>query len=366
VKDLDLAAINLTVDDRDPQAVFDSALSTFQALAPTARPRNGSVEVILLEAFATASADTIYALNRVITLAVEGVIGLYGVPRSLGTSAAGTVTLTLDGTRDLTVTAGQRLSEPTTGLVLLVTAATTVTGATTITVPVATEAASGAGNSITAGMGVDLLDAIPYVVSGAIATALTGGSDPESDASFIDRASTVLARVTSSLVLPSHFTAYALEDTRVLRATTVDLFHPGGTAGTDLGDLTVYVQGRGGALSAAVKAEIKAAMMERSSAMLTVYVEDADIVTQAITLAVVALPGYSTTTVRDDVTAALTAWMSPDVWTWGRDIMVTEIIDIAADVTGVDYVDTVTAPATTVTLTPEQLAIVGTITVTVS
>jgi hypothetical protein len=58
--------------------------------------------------------------------------------------------------------------------------------------------------------------------------------------------------------------------------------------------------------------------------------------------------------------------MSPDVWTWGRDIMVTEIIDIAADVTGVDYVDTVTAPATTVTLTPEQLAIVGTITVTVS
>lgn len=366
MKDLDLAAINLVADDRDPQAIFDSSLATFQALAPTARPRNGSVEAILLEAFATASADVIYALNRVISLAVEGVIGLYGVPRSPGTSATGTVTLTLDGARDLTVTAGQRLSEPSTGLVLVVTATTSGTSTSTLTVPVATELAGGAGNAISAGSPVDLLDAIPYVVSAAVATALTGGSDAESDATWLDRASTVLARVTSSLVLPVHFTAYALEDTRVGRATVIDLFHPGGTPGSDLGDLTVYLYGRGGLLSADVKAELQAAMALRTAAMLTVYVQDAGIVTQNLALTVHALPGYSTDDVRDAVTVALRAWMSPDAWTWGRDILTTEIIDVAADVTGVDYVDTVTTPSGTVTVGASQLALAGTVTVTVS
>ena len=76
MNDLDLTAIDLVVDDRDPQAIFDASLAKFLELAPTARPRNGSVEAILLEAIATATADGIYAANRVISLVVEAILGL--------------------------------------------------------------------------------------------------------------------------------------------------------------------------------------------------------------------------------------------------------------------------------------------------
>lgn len=366
VKDLDLAAINLVVDDRDPQAVFDASLATFISLAPTAQPRNGSVEALLLEATATATADTIYALNRVIGRVVEGVLGLYGVTRYAGAVATGVVTITLDSSRDLTVTAGQRLLDPATGLVLLVSSDVTVTGASTIVLPCATEAFGGSGNAIIAGSPIDLLDAIPYAVSAVVTTGFSGGADPESDESYIDRASTVLARVTSSLVLPGHFTAYLLQDPRVGRATAIDLFEPGGTPGSDLGHVTLYTYGKGGQLSADVRTELAAAMNAISAAMITVHVEPATIVTQALALTVQALPGYSTTTVRDDVTAALQAWMTPDAWTWGRDIIVNEIIDIAADVAGVDYVDTVTTPATDVTIAADELAQYGAITITVT
>lgn len=365
VKDLDLSAINLVIDDRDPQAIFDASLAKYLELAPNAAVRNGSVEAILLEAIVTATADGIYATNRFITKAVEGILGLYGVPRFPGASAAGTVTLTLDGLRTLTVTAGQRLLDPATGLVLLVAADTSIVGATTIALPVVTADPGGAGNAITAGIPIDLLDAIPYVASAAVTTALTGGADPETDTAYIDRASTVLARVTSSLVLPVHFIAYALQDTRVKRATVIDLYYPGGTIGADLGHLTVYTYGQSAQLSAGVKAELEAAMAAICAAMITVHVADASIVTQAITYTCHALSGYSTTALRDTINAALQSWMSPNAWTWGDDIRQTDIIALIAGITGVDYVDSVTVPASTTAVGASQLALAGTITGTV-
>ena len=366
VKDLDLTAIDLVIDDRDPQALFDAALARFLELAPTARPRNGSVEAILLEAAATASADVIYALNRIPALTVEGIISLYGVTRYAGAPAAGQVTVTLDGARTMTVAAGQRLLDPASGLVLQVTAATSITSAASIVLPVATAEPGGAGNALTAGTAVDLLDSIPGAVSAQVTTGLTGGADPETDSSYLDRASTVFARVTSSLVLPVHFTAYLLEDPRVGRATSIDLYEPGGTIGSDTGHITCFTYGRGAQLASTVRTELQDAMAAISSAIVTVHVEPAGIVTQNIALTVHALPGYATGDVQDAVEAALRAWMSPDAWTWGRDILVSEISDVAADVPGVDYVTTVATPSGTVTVSASQLALAGTVTVTVT
>lgn len=366
VKDLDLSAINLVIDDRDPQAIFDASLATFAELAPTATLRNGSVEAILLEAIATAAADVVYALNRVPAKAVEGILNLYGIPRFAGSPATGTVTLVLDGTRTLTVAAGQRMQDPATGIVLTVSANTTGTSVSTLAVPMQAEEPGGAGNAIASGAPIDLVDQIPYVASAAASTAFSGGADPETDAAYVDRASTVLARVSSSLVLPIHFVAYALQDARVGRATAVDLYQPGGTAGSNLGHLTLYTYGRAAQLSSSVREELRAAMQAISAAMITVHVEPAGIVTQAVTLTVQALPGYSTSTVQASVVAALQSWMSPDQWDWGRDIMATEIIDVAADVAGVDYVTTVTTPSTTVAVGASQLAKAGTITCTVT
>lgn len=365
-QDLDISYLGLTIDDRDPQAIFDAGLARYQELAPDARPRNGSVEVMLMEAFAVAATDLIYALNRFPAVTIEGILALYGVPRSLGTAATGEVTITLDGTRDLAVPAGQRFSDPTTGLILTVDADTTGTAVTSLVLACSTEQPSSDGNLITAGSAIDVIDSIPYVTAAEVTASFTGGADAESDTEYLDRASSVLARVTSSLVLPTHFVAYLLQDPRVGRATAIDLFEPGGTPGTDYGHITTFVYGRGGALSALVKEELRVAMQAISSAMVEVHIDDATIVTQDIELTVQALPGYSITDVSTAVQAALRSYFDPSTWPWGRDIMRTEIIDVAADVAGVDYVDTVTTPTDDVTIAVDELALAGTITVSVT
>lgn len=366
VKDLDLSAIDLVLDDRDPQALFDAALAKFVELAPTARPRNGSVEAILLEAAAVAASDVIYALNRIPAITVEAIVSLYGVTRYAGAPATGQVTVTLDGPRTLTVAAGQRFWEPTSGIVLQVTTSTSITAASSVVLPVATAEPGGAANALTAGTVVDLLDQIPGSVSAQVTTALTGGADPENDTSYLDRASAVFARVTSSLVLPVHFTAYLLQDPRVGRATSIDLYAPGGTIGADTGHITCFAYGRGAQLTAEVRTELQDAMSAISAALVNVHVEPASIHTQALALTVKALPGYASGDVQDAVEAALSAWMSPDSWTWGRDILVSEISAVAADAPGVDYVATVATPSGTVAVGPSQLAQAGTITVTVT
>lgn len=365
-QDLDLSYLGLDIDDRDPQAIFDAALARFLELAPNARLSNGSVEVMLMEAFSVAAADLVYALNRFPATAVEGILALYDVPRFAGSPAYGTATLTLDGTRDLTVEAGQRLSDPLTGLTLSVSTTTTGTAVTTLTIPVQTEDATGVGNQVAAGSPLNLLDSIPYVDSATVATDFTGGADPESDTAYLDRASSVLARVTSSLVLPIHFTSYLVQDPRVTRATAIDLYEPGGTLGSDIGHITTYAYGRGAQLAQSVRDELRLAMQAISSAMVTVHVEPAAIAVQPIALTVHALPGYLEGDVATAVTSALSAWISPESWPWGRDIMQSEIIDIAADVPGVDYVTSVTTPSGTVVLGEEQLAQAGTVTVTVT
>lgn len=367
MRDLELSAIGLVVDDRDPQAVFDAMLAKYVELAPDAVVRNGSVEARLLAAFAEGAGDVIYALNRVITLVVEGVLSRYGIERFVGSPAVGMVTCTLDAARSLTITAGQRFADPTSGLVLEVAADAEVTTATSITVAVATAEPGAAGNALAAGTALDLLDSIPYVVSAELLTGLTGGADPETDATYFDRVSTVLARVTSSIVKPEHFLAATLQDPRVGRATVLDLYAPGGTPGSDLGDVTVFVYGHGAGLSGPVQAEIEANLQAMCAAMIHPHVVDVTIRTQAIALTVHALPGYSTPTIQAGVEAALRAFYNPASYPFGRDVLESEITAIAADVAGVDYVTpgSVT-PAGSVAVDVDELVLAGAITVTVT
>lgn len=365
-QDLNVSYLGLTIDDRDPQAVIDNAIAIIQSKLPTWNPRNGSLEVILLEAIATAEADVIYALNRLPGIVVEGLLNLYGVARDPGQVGTGTVAITLDSARDITVAAGQRFAIPSSSVVLTTTAATSATGATSITVPVATADYTAAANGTPAGTALDILDLVPYATEAVVATTIAGGADAESDAAYLDRASAVFARVTSSLVLPVHFTAYCVSDVRVGRATTVDLFQPGGTAGSELGHLTVYVYGKSDQLSAAVREELRQGMQAISSAMVTVHVEPVTITAQDVTLEVKALSGYSTTAVRDAVNAALSAYLSPSTWAFGQSLRPTEIIAVASAVTGVDYVVSVTTPGAPVTVGDTELVAAGTLTTTVS
>lgn len=363
--DINLSYLGLNLDDRDPQALFDAALERFQTLAPQARLRNGSIETMLLEAWSVAAADVVYALNRVPATVVESILALHGVPRFTGSAATGAVTVTFDVVRDVSIPAGVQFRHPASGAVLASSQAVVESSVGSVVVPVAADQAGSAANAIIAGAALDILDVIPGSVSAVVSTAMAGGADAEPDADYFDRASARFARVTSSLVVPDHFTAYAIEDGRPLRVTVVEVFRPGGTAGADLGHVTVYVWGRGAALSAEVREDLRAQMQAISSAAVTVHVEDAGIVTQNMAVRVKALPGAAPAAVQAAVEAALRERFSPLSWPWGRDILTTEVIEAAAAAVGVDYVDAVTVPAAAVAVQPWQLAKAGTITVTV-
>lgn len=369
-QDIDLSYLGLTPDERTADDVIADALSFAQTQLPDWIPRNGAIEVIVLEAAALVAAEIEATLNNLPGRVVEGVLNLYGVPRSAGTVASGAVTITFDTTVTTTIPVGTRFVLPDYGLDLVSTAEVSVSVATTASVSVSTDDYTGLVNGVGASASVDLLDAIPNAQSVAISTPLTGGSDPESDDAYLDRASTVLARVTSSLVVAEHFTAYALQDVRVQRATTVDLWDVTvgtGSVGDYPGEISVYVYGIGGLVDDAVKTELEESMQERSAAMMDVHVADAEVTTQNVELEVVALPGYDTGVVQAAVEAAVDAWLDPSVWTWDEDIRPNDIIALADGIAGVDYVVSVTTPSTVTSITtPGGLADAGTITVTVS
>lgn len=365
--DLGLSRVEITPDDRDPQATFDSMLAAVEAALPTWDARNGALETVLMEAWATGTADLIYALNRLPGRIEQDILALYDVPRYGGAAATGTAVITWDTSRTETVTAGLRFAVPDSDIELEVSATTTGTGST-LSVPVrATEPGSEA-NRVPSGATLDVLDSIPFAVSVALSGLLTGGADPETDAAYIERASTRLARVTSSLVVPEHFVAYALENPAVKRATVYDLWDGVGSLSTsDLGYVTIAVYGAQAQVAQGIRDALQAEMAERGASMITPVVIEADIETINVAATVVALTGFDNNEVRDACVAAVRAYINTDTWEWDASLIDTDLISVLEDVPGVDYVDgSITPSGTTAINTPAGLATAGTVTITVT
>jgi hypothetical protein len=257
LRDLDSTYLGVSVDDRDPQAIFDSMLALAESRLPQWEPKNGALETVLMEATATGMADLVYAANRVLGALVEGVINLYGVTRDEGTPATGTVRLTLTGSPTTVIDEGTLFRIEDADSMLVATETVTVTGGT-LDVAVATTDTGGYLNAIVAGTACDPVVAVPHLANCVLLTDLNGGSDAMDDLAFLTKASTTFSRVTSALVTAPSFAAYALEQSYVKRAVAVDQYdHDGGNApGDDDGFLTVYVYGNGAAISADEKSEL--------------------------------------------------------------------------------------------------------------
>lgn len=368
MSDLGLSRVEITPDDRDPQATFDAMLAAVEAALPTWDARNGSLEAVLLEAWATGTADLIYAINRLPGRIEQDILALYDVARFPGAAATGNAVITLDASRTITVSAGIRFAVPDSDIELEVTTTTTATGVN-ITVPVRATVPGAAPNGIASGALLDVLDSVPFAVSVALSGTLSGGADVETDAEYIERASTRLARVTSSLVVPDHFVAYCLENPAVTRARAYDLWDGVTPLSTsDLGYVTVAVYGIGGQVDAGIRDTLADEMAERAAAMITPVVIGATITTVNVAATVVALAGYSTTEVRDACEAAVRAYINPATWAWDAPVIDTELISLLDQVPGVDFVTSgsVTPSGSTAITTPAGLANAGTVTITVS
>lgn len=367
LRDLDSTYLGVSVDDRDPQAIFDSMLALAETRLPQWEPRNGSLEVVLVEAAAVGMADLVYAANRVMGSMVEGLISLYGVTRDEGTPATGTVRLTLTGSPTTTIEEGTLFRIEDADSMLVATESVEVTGGT-LDVAVATTDTGGYLNSIVAGTVCDPVVAVPHLANCVLHTDLNGGADAEDDLAFLTRAATRFARVTSSLVVPDHFTAYALEQPYVKRAVAVDQYdHDGGNSpGDDDGFLTVYVYGTGAQVTTDQKSALEESMQAQCASILTMTVEHATPVSVNVTAAVTKATGYDTTELEAAIEAALES-----VWSWqtsgfGADVEPLDVQAVIESVPGVDSVTSLTLPSTTASVAFDEFAVIGTVALTIT
>jgi uncharacterized phage protein gp47/JayE len=228
-----------------------------------------------------------------------------------------------------------------------------------------TEANGVASNALVA-----LLDAIAYVDVVRTNSIVAGGRDQESDEDWIARGTQRFQRISETLVLPKHFTAQALENPAVVRATTLDNFNSGagsGVPGDHPGFVTVAVYGNGAVVSAPDKAALDATLESLSAANLSVSVIDPTITTVAVTVTVKALEGYSSSQVQANVVAALQGYLHPSTWPWSGTVRKNELIALISNAEGVDYVSTFPTPAGDTSLSGNApLAMYGTLTVTVT
>lgn len=362
-------ALNVQIDTRNADDIVADAIDLLATRQPEWIPRNGAPEVIYLEAVAQAVTEVAVAAQAEVGAVVETLLSeLYQVPRLPGAGATGEVTLTFDTSVTTTIPTGTRFLLPDTGVELVTTADVPVSASLTAVLPVATATATAAVNGTGSAASLDLLDTVPNALSAQITLDLSGGTEPESDSAYLTRAVQRLARVTSSLVVTDHFSAYVLEDGQTSNAVAIAAWDGAsiGTAGTDGGHVTVAAYGRGGQLPAGVKTALAAAMQAITAAGATVHVVDAALSTVDVTATVHPIAGYDTNAVRDACEAALAAWLAPETWEFGETVRVTTLTTVLAAVEGVDYVTSVTTPAADVTLNANGLPAAGALSITVA
>lgn len=349
--------VPLTLVDLTEQDLVDIAVADATVKLPGWVPREGHTEVVVLEAQALITAELVYALNLLPDAVLEAVIGLYGLARDAGAPPSASFTLATSSTTPVLVPSGTRLRVSYNTVDVLDFLTTTdlsiaANGSATV-VATAVENTS-VLNGTPTGVSTELVDAISTVDTVTLASAVTGGRGVETSVQYRSRGANLFRRLTSTLVLPAHFTAASLEVAGVARAQTLDNFNPTlgtGSPGSHPGNVTVAAAvAGGGALSTPVKDALVSDLTSKAHSGLAIHVIAPTITAVPITVSVTLVPGFASATVIAAVNAALAAYLNPDAWAWSGTVYRNELISLIDRVPGVGRVVTLTAPAADVAL----------------
>lgn len=349
--------IDLRFFDKDPQDIFDAALEELTSRLPDWAPREGNVEVLLAEALALQVAESIFAINRLPGAIVMALLRMYGVEPDSGAQPLVDLQFFISDDLGHDIPAGTSVRLDLEGgfepiVFSTVEALAVPPGSSTGTVQALGDRYTAEGNGVVSGTRVELIDSIAYVDVVETASVVASGVEPESDDDWIERGVQRFARLSETLVLPRHFEAAALEDPGVVRAKSLDNWNGStGAPGDHGGHITVAVYGDGAFLTAPAKTTLEATLEESAAANLDVHVIDPTVQAIDVTVEVKRTTGYDDATVIASVQAALNEFLSQDTWDWGTTVFRNEIIGVISAAAGVDYVTTLTAPATDVTLT---------------
>lgn len=347
-------AVDLSIFDRTAEQLRSLALTDAATRIPEWTPREGNVEVTLIDSFALVIAELIFTINRVPRAVLFDVLGLLDIVKDPGAQATTTVQFNLSDNAGHIVPIGTRVRLDVQGgaIVFELTAdAVAAPTQTTATAAAVAQIVGATPNGIAAGTALAMVDQIFFVDTAEIDSTIQDGRDPEDDAAYAARAAQRLAEFSSVTVLNSQFTARALENPAVHRALTIDTYDgSGGPPYTNGGHVTVVVYGQGGNLSAPEKAELLADLQDRVVAGVIVHLIDPMLTSVAVTATVAIQDGFVEADVLQAVEDALTAYLSPSDWDWAATVRRFELISVIDQVAGVDYVATLTVPAADVTL----------------
>lgn len=349
----------------------DAAVSFAQTLMPEWQPRQGNTEMVLIQALALQLGPETLAMNIMPFRMLEQLMLLYGVRRDPGTPATGRIKLTVSpSAATQTIPAGSIFRLPTgdsgltvdliTNDVLNIITTDTLEGFVNVT---ANRVGSDPNNT-PVGTLLQPVTNLPFIELAEIDEELTGGVDVEHDANFYGRAASVLGRLTSTLVLPEHFTFAALSRTEVGRAKTYNLYNPDDPEVTAAGHVTVAVADPvGQPLDSTEMEAIRSSLASQALASLTIHVIAPTLTTVSFGLTVKPVPGYTEAAVRANVISTLQSWLSPANWDWDSSVRKYAIIAVASRAAGVAEVTF--APDDIPLAGKAPLAQAGTITVTV-
>ena len=363
---------NLVIYDKDPQDIVDAALVTLQSRLPEWTPSETNIELAVLEAVALEVAETIYTINRLPEVMVEVLLTLYGITRDAGTSPDTTITFTMADDAGYTIPLGTEVSIPiseTENLSFFTNTALVIAeGDTDGTVAATADESTISANGIASDTVCELVDAIESVETVVTASTIANGIAPESTELWLERGIQRLQRLTDTLVIPAHFTQAALEQSYVVRANAIDNYDPesGNDPGDDAGHITVVVYGDGAVVSSPNKSTLLTLLENNSAGNLGIHLVDPTIETVDVTVTVKKIDSFNSTTVLNSVVDALEAYLNTENWSWSGTVRVNELISLISNVAGVDYVMTLTDPATDIEIGADSVLVTfGDISVTV-
>lgn len=341
--------IDLRPYDRTDQEVVEAGLAGVALNLPGWVAREGHTEVVILEGVALEVSEGIAAVNRLPGAVLEGLLMLFEVFKSYGAAPTALASVVTADTTGHTIPGGTRMYLPTTdgtGVVTMLVEPPGLTippGSSAGVVSLIGDVFTAAGNGAPIGTQLTMVSPMPFVDQIVLTTAVADGLDPETDERWRDRGVQRLARLSDALVIPRHFEAAALEDSRVFRVVAVDNTDPT-TAGVgdDPGHITVAVLGASAALSAAVRTEIELALEAKAIGMLDVHVTDIVVLTVTVAATVTLSDASDPVAVSDAVEQAIIAYLDPMTWAYGSTIWHNELISLIDRVPGVDRVVTVT------------------------
>jgi uncharacterized phage protein gp47/JayE len=362
----------------EPDDLASEAFDYLTERVPGWLPAEGNLETWLVEAMSNQAAELADVASAV-PAAIFGYFGatVLGLPPFASAPATAQTTWTMVDGQGYTIPAGTLMGVRATGSELIpfetVQDVVIAVGATTAAI---TCSAVDPGTDANALNGAcELIDALNFVDSIALAAPTSGGVDAETDEDYLNRLRELTTILAPRPILPADFATMAKTDARVYRATAIDLHQagtpedpavgpgtpiPGASADGVARCITVAVAGADGlSIGKPARQDVANALEAQREVNFLVYVVDPTYTTIAVAFTIRVYADFTPATVVANVVAALTAYLSPnnfgvppygDQAAWINDTKVRylEVAQVINDQEGVNYIINLTVNGGTV------------------